>query len=177
MKILFQSLLLNALLLTAAAAATDGLQVSYTTEQSLATIGPDEDVVKMTFSVTKDGAPSDAQLHIVLDSPEVNSIISTDFPIVEGTRLFDARGITQGGKLEMSYLFPIRGQYTMRVSAQSLTTPALTTAETFTFSLNENPHEVINFYILISILVSIGLLSGVILAKSAIRQSNLSATA
>lgn len=174
MKTPIYLLLLNVVLITAAVA--EDLQITYRTDQQISTIGPDEDVVKMTFLVTKDGVPSDAQLRIVMDSPKVNSVISTDFPIVEGTRLFDASGITQKGKLEMSYLFPIRGQYAMKVTAQSLSSPTITTAETFTFSLNENPTEVTNFYILIFILVSIGLLAGVILAKGAQRQATLSAS-
>lgn len=149
------------------------LDISYKMNKAVNLIGPDEDMVKITFNVTQNNVPVEAKLHIVLDSPPVNSIISTDFPIVEGTRLFDTTGITQNGMLEMSYLFPIRGQYNLHVTAKTLNSNSTETSQNFVFTLNENPGEVSNFYIMVSILIIFGLISGIVLSKGSIRKTAL----
>lgn len=152
------------------------LQISYSMDLPSHSIGPDEDVVKMTFLVSKDGKPADANLNIILDSPRSSALFSTDFPIVEGSRLFDASGSTENGKLEMNYMFPIRGQYTLKVNAESTDITAKPASETFVFTIKENPNEVINFYIMIAVLVFIGLLAGFVLSKAALRKLSLEAT-
>lgn len=153
------------------------LKISYTTDKPANTIGPDEDVVKMTLTVRNDDKPVDAKLHIVLDSPEVNSVVSTDFPIVEGSRLFDATAVTENGKFEMSYLFPIRGEYKLNVTAETLGAEPTAAAQSFTFKLNENPGEVRNFYIMIASLIGFGLISGATLSIGAIRNMKMKAAA
>lgn len=149
------------------------LQISYAMDLPDHSIGPDEDVVKMTFLVTKDGKPVDANLHIILDSPKSSVLFSTDFPIVEGSRLFDASGFTENGKLEMNYMFPIRGKYTLKVKAEASDTETKLAAETFVFTIKENPGEVVNFYIMLVILVVIGLFAGFVLSKGALRKTSI----
>jgi len=175
MKKILYFFILNHLL--SGVAGADGLKISYATDIPAGNIGPDKNVVTLTIAVSENNKPVDAKLHIILDSPEVNALLSTDFPIVEGSRLFDATAITEDGKFEMSYMFPIRGQYKLNVTAETLGTVPAMASQDFTFTLHENPTEVINYYIMISILAGFGLISGFILSKGAIRKAEMKATA
>ena len=139
-------------------------------------IGPDEDVTTVTLEVLRDGKPVDAILHLTLDSPESKLPLSTDFPIVEGTRLIDSTVTTQDGKLELEYMFPIRGQYTLNVAATNIDGSESKHSQTFQILLNENSNEVVNFGILLTILIAFGLVSGCILAVGAIRKASIERT-
>ncbi len=56
---------------------------------------------------------------VQLDAPAPARFFSTDFPLVEGSRLFSLRLPLSNGKTEWRYLFPIRGQYRLNVEAHS----------------------------------------------------------
>jgi hypothetical protein len=141
------------------------VKVNFTTEPALHEIGPDVTVVKMKFIMSQDGKPIDGNLRIVLDSPKKNAGLSTDFPIVEGTRLIDSEIQTVNGQFEMDYLFPIRGEYNMSLYA-SIDGKALAVQQE-SFTLNENPEEVTNFTFLALGLLVFGLISGLIIGRGA----------
>ncbi|MEK6248331.1 MAG: hypothetical protein N2C12_09145, partial [Planctomycetales bacterium] len=83
-------------------------------------IGPDKDVARVTFEVLRDGQPVPALLHLKLESPQRELPLSTDFPIVEGTHLMYSKAFAEDGKLELDYMFPIRGKYQWDVTAASV---------------------------------------------------------
>ncbi|MCM8532585.1 MAG: hypothetical protein NE330_15575, partial [Lentisphaeraceae bacterium] len=138
--------------------------VNFSTEPPLSEIGPDVTVAKMIFSLTEKGDAVDGLLSITLDSPQKNTGLSTDFPIVEGTRLIETQVQTKNGKFEMSYLFPIRGDYKMTVRSK---VDGKEYTEVLDFKLNENPHEVAKFGILLLSLLVFGLISGVVIGRGA----------
>lgn len=150
--------------------SSNEIEINFITDPAPENIGPDEDLVNVKISLTQNGKPVNGNVSIVLDSPKRNSIISTDFPVVEGTRLIETSGITKNGLLEMDYLFPIRGNYNLSITAAPLIKKSFPPAKkNFQFTIFENPNEVSNMYILWGILVLFGLISGIILGNSAVR--------
>ena len=53
---------------------------------------------------------------IVLDAPKPGTFLSTDFPLVEGSRLLELVLPLRRGRAEWKYLFPIRGNYRLSVN-------------------------------------------------------------
>jgi len=82
---------------------------------------PFSEPAEITVYLTNaDGSPiENAWVQIYVDAPKSRRFFSTDFPIVEGTRLLDMRLPIRDGKAQWQYLFPIRGQY--RISVEALT--------------------------------------------------------
>jgi hypothetical protein len=67
-----------------------------------------------------DGQPVEqGWVEVQLDAPAPGFFFSTDFPLVEGSRLLTFRLPLSDGKTEWQYLFPIRGDYRLSVQAQS----------------------------------------------------------
>lgn len=67
---------------------------------------------------SSDGTPIQAgSASIALDAPPHGRIFSTDFPFVEGSRLFNLKLPIRSGVVRWEYLFPIRGEYQMTVEA------------------------------------------------------------
>lgn len=149
------------------------LQIRFRPEVVGQQIGPDDDVVKFTFELLRDGKPVDALLHVMLDSPPPGSVLSTDFPIVEGTRLIDSSVATCDGHLTLEYMFPIRGRYRWNVTAMPLDAQHLSCSEAFDFTIFENRSEIVNFSALLAGLAVLGLVAGVVLAQDAVRKAAL----
>ena len=65
----------------------------------------------------EDGRPvQQGWVLIGLDAPVPGHFFSTDFPLVEGSRLADLRLPLRRGKAEWRYLFPIRGEYRLTIA-------------------------------------------------------------
>ena len=127
----FRTLMVSALLTCFVMPLSAQLKIDFKTKPPIATIGPDETVAKMVFSLTKDSQP-------------IDGVISITF--------------------EMDYLFPIRGEYSMKVTALVNDKKS---SEIINFSLNENPHEVSKFIFLTLGLLIFGLLSGLVIGRGA----------
>ena len=56
-------------------------------------------------------------LSIRLTAPPPGTLVSTDFPLIEGTRLIEMNLANVTGALSWNYLFPIRGVYRLDVTA------------------------------------------------------------
>ncbi|NQZ58534.1 MAG: hypothetical protein HRT88_13845 [Lentisphaeraceae bacterium] len=161
-------LLILALLLGAVSEHAKQADISFTSEPGFDKIGPDVTVAKLKFTLSLDGQLVDGNVRIQLASPVKNTGFSTDFPIVESTQLFDTTALTQDGVLILDYLFPIRGEYKLTVTVESAVTGAFETSVLQqSFTLNENPDEVNNFTILVTILVAFGLISGFVMGRGA----------
>jgi hypothetical protein len=78
---------------------------------------PYSDPATLTLLVTgADGKPvAQGRVAIRLEAPEPGWFFSTDFPLVEGSRLLDMSLPLRQGRAEWKYLFPIRGQYHLTV--------------------------------------------------------------
>jgi hypothetical protein len=98
-------------------------------------------------------------------TPHANLWFTTDFPIVEGTKLLEMEAIAPQGELPIQQMFPIRGTYQLLVNV------APTEANTFvpfqqelTLSVPENWLKYRNFLILAGILLVVGLVGGLAIA-------------
>jgi hypothetical protein len=87
------------------------------TSPRLELIRPLSEPTAVSILVTSaDGRPvREGWVEVALEAPQPSRWFSTDFPLIEGTRLFDMRLNLTRGKAEWRYLFPIRGKYAMRV--------------------------------------------------------------
>jgi hypothetical protein len=75
-------------------------------------------------------------LTVRLDGPPPGVFFSTDFPVVEGSRLFEARLPVVNGKTEWRQLLPIRGEY--RLTVYFVGASGVNVERTFTFYVHEN---------------------------------------
>ena len=159
---------------------TGPIKIEYRLNPPADQIRPDAETARLEILLSRNGKPLDGRVRVILDSPASNPLVSTDFPIVEGTRLLDTSGLTGEGKFALTYLFPIRGEYTLKVVAQETDAPAGQTApveSTFRFDVSENTNEVMNFLSLIAALVFSGFISGAVLGRGGKYRALLMASA
>jgi len=137
-KSAFALLLLLAFICLSDSAHADPLAIYFKTSPRFELLRPFADPANLSVLVTQsDGRPlTGAAVRIRLEAPPPGRIFSTDFPIVEGTRLFDLRLPLVRGRAEWKYLFPIRGNY--RLSVDVLRDQVTLGNQTFTFEVREN---------------------------------------
>ncbi|MEH2243554.1 hypothetical protein [Nostoc sp.] len=103
----------------------------------------------------------DAKIHLQLFTRPKNPWFTTDFPIVEGTKLLDIEGNAPTGQLQVQQTLPIRGTYQLQVAVTPLVANAFQPIQqTLTLTLPENPLKFRYFGILVVILLAVGLLGG-----------------
>ena len=102
---------------------------------------PYSDPATMTLLITgTEGKPvAEGRVAIRLDAPERHRFFSTDFPLVEGSRLLDVSLPLRQGKAEWKYLFPIRGQY--RLTVEFIAPDGRTVNKTFPLRIRENEQK------------------------------------
>lgn len=143
-------------------------------------IRPDLDYVNVKLNVSLNGEPlSYGHLQVTVAAPPRDSILSTDFPIVEGTPLLVLASDLKAGAWAFDYLFPIRGTYTFDLKVSPVpggpTFPVTTVRRTL--QLSENPAEVRNGWMLAAGLFILGGVGGVVFARSAAAREGLHQTA
>ncbi len=116
-----------------------------------------------------------AKIHLQLFTREKNPWFTTDFPIVEGTKLLDIEGNAPTGQLQVQQTLPIRGTYKLQVAVTPLLKNAFEPFEqTLLLTLPENPLKFRYFGILVVILLTVGLLGGwVIGSRQAIQPGEI----
>jgi hypothetical protein len=146
------------------------LTVEMTTMPAAEAIRPDTDLVRLTLTIRQHGQPlNNAYLQVKVTAPPRSAILSTDFPVVEGTHLLSLASVIRDGTLTFDYLFPIRGTYTfdLTVTPDPKRAEGLPTTLQKTLQIRENPAEVRNAWLLVSALFVFGGISGGLLARSA----------
>ncbi|MBN3905874.1 MAG: hypothetical protein HWQ35_04590 [Nostoc sp. NMS1] len=94
-------------------------------------------------------------------TPPRNPWLTTDFPIVEGTKLLQMDAIAPDGKLEIQQMLPIRGNYQLLVKVSPLVANAFAPyQQTLNLNVHENPIKYKYFVVIAAILLSLGLLGG-----------------
>ncbi|MEH2069346.1 MAG: hypothetical protein V7K47_14485 [Nostoc sp.] len=102
-----------------------------------------------------------AKIHLQLFTNPKNPWFTTDFPIVEGTKLLDIEGNAPTGQLQVEQTLPIRGTYQLLVAVTPLVANAFEPIQQkLTLTLPENPLKFRYFGILVVILLLVGLLGG-----------------
>ncbi|MBD2493615.1 hypothetical protein H6G75_04655 [Nostoc sp. FACHB-280] len=119
--------------------------------------------VKLTLqAVDAAGKPlTNASINLKIFTPTRNPWLTTDFPIVEGTKLLDIQAIAPQGKLQVQQILPIRGNYQLQVNVTPITPNAFTPIQqNLNLSVPENGVKYRNFAILAIILLLVGLGGG-----------------
>ncbi|WP_413175513.1 hypothetical protein [Anabaena azotica] len=113
-------------------------------------------------AVDASGKPlENAVINLEISTPKTTPWLTTDFPMVEGTKLLELEVAALRGKLEFQQVLPIRGNYEMLVKVAPLVANAFAPyQEDLKFHVRENPVKYKYFAILAAILLSMGLLGG-----------------
>ncbi|MGM3306356.1 hypothetical protein ACSQ6I_10295 [Anabaena sp. WFMT] len=102
-----------------------------------------------------------ALINLQILTPQRNPLLTTDFPIVEGTKLLEIEAKVPDGKLEIQQIFPIRGKYQLKVNVSPLVANAFVPyQETLDLNVRENPVKYKYLAVIAAILLSLGLLGG-----------------
>ncbi len=104
------------------------------------------------------GAPlQNAQFHLQVLAPDPTPWFTTDFPIVEGTKLLDIIGDAPTGEFLMQQVFPIRGNYQIKVNVTPTVANAFAPIEqTLNLTVPENPLKLTYFPFVLAVLLAIG---------------------
>lgn len=148
------------ILLSGAALPAEELQFYFKTSPPLEQLRPFAETATLSLLVTTaDGRPvQHGWLLIGLDAPAPGYVFSSDFPVVEGTRLADFRLPLRRGKAEWKYLFPVRGEY--RLTVDFVTSTGKQASKTFTFRIRENRLKWIVLGAFILALFGLGFVAG-----------------
>ncbi len=121
-----------------AALGAGDLNVYFKTTPGVELLRPFHDPADLALLVTgADGRPvGQGSVEIRLDAPKPESIFSTDFPRVEGTRLSEMRLPLRQGKANWKLLLPIRGEY--RLSVDVSMSDGRKASKTFNFTIREH---------------------------------------
>lgn len=138
LKLLFLFACVFFLTLFGAALGADGLNVYFKTTPGVKLLRPFYDPADMALLVTgADGRPLEqGSVDIRLDAPKPGRIFSTDFPLVEGTRLTEMRLPLRNGRVSWKTLLPIRGEY--RLSVDITASDGRRASKVFKFTIREN---------------------------------------
>src|SRR5262245_21800336 len=119
----------------------------------------------MTLLVTgAEGKPvATGSIAIRLEAPQPHWFFSTDFPLVEGSRLLDMTVSLRQGRAEWRYLFPIRGEY--RLSVEFAAPDGRKVNKTFLLTIRENKLKWFFLGIFTLVLFATGVLAGRIFTR------------
>ena len=102
-----------------------------------------------------------ARIHLQILTPPPNPWLTTDFPIVEGTKLLEIEAVAPKGELNIQQMLPIRGTYQLRVTVSPNAANTFTPIQkTLSLSVSENWVKYRNFGFLVAILFAVGLVGG-----------------
>ncbi len=111
------------------------------------------------------------KIHLQILTPPKNIWLTTDFPIVEGTKLLDLEANAPQGKLVFQQTLPIRGTYQLLVDVTPLKTGAIAPfKQTLTLNLSENPLKYLYLSILVVILLVVGFGGGWVIGGDQARE-------
>jgi hypothetical protein len=118
---------------------------------------------------------ANAKISLEILTPPRNPWLTTDFPIVEGTKLLQMDAAAPDGRLEIQQILPIRGNYQLRVNVSPLVANAFAPyQQTLNLNVRENPVKYKYFAVIAAILLSVGLLGGwVIGGQEELRQGEI----
>jgi hypothetical protein len=124
--------------LIALSVRAEELNIYFKTTPRSELLRPFYDPVDLSLLITgADGKPIEqGTADIRLDAPKPGRFFSTDFPLVEGTRLSEMRFRLRQGRAVWKSLLPIRGEY--RLAVDVLTKDGRKASETFTFKVRES---------------------------------------
>ncbi len=93
-------------------------------------------------------------------------LLHTGFPYLEGKEVLGGRFFSRDGRLELSYVFPIRGSYRVEVTASA---GEERVSREFTVKVREQGYEVRNAVLLVLLMLGFGTALGVIFGRACVR--------
>ena len=144
----------------------EDINIYFKASPRLELLYPYSDPATITLLVTgADGKPvANGSIAIRLEAPLPHWFFSTDFPLVEGSRLLDMTVQLRQGRAEWKYLFPIRGQY--RLSVEFAAPDGRKVNKTFPLTIRENRLKWFFLGIFTVVLFAAGVLAGRIFTRS-----------
>ncbi|MCC5655715.1 hypothetical protein LC608_01675 [Nostoc sp. XA010] len=123
---------------------------------------PQSPVTLKLQAVNAAGKPlENTKISLQILTPNRNPWLTTDFPIVEGTKLLQIDATAPDGKLEIQQILPIRGNYQLLVNVSPLVANAFAPyQQSLNLNVRENPIKYKYFVVIAAILLSLGLLGG-----------------
>jgi hypothetical protein len=166
LKILTAFIFLSATLILSPLAAAEEFNIYFKTSPPSQYLRPFYDPGTLSLLVTvADGKPlGQGWAEIRLDAPEPGRFFSTDFPLVEGSRLIEVRLPLRRGRTEWKYLFPIRGEY--RLTVDVLTTEGKKASKVFPLQIKEHQSKWSFFGLFTLGLFALGLAAGRIFTQA-----------
>jgi hypothetical protein len=130
--------LFTAIVVLSAIARAEEFNIYFKTSPPLQYLRPFYDPGSLSVLVTSaDGKPiAQGWAEVRIEAPEPGRFFSTDFPLVEGTRLLEMRLPLRRGRAEWKYLFPIRGEH--RVSLNVVTAEGKKASKVFPVEIREH---------------------------------------
>jgi hypothetical protein len=108
---------------------------------------------------------NNAKIRLQLLAPSPTPWLTTDFPIVEGTKLLEIEAMAPNGELQIQQMLPIRGTYQVVVDAAPVIPNQFEPIhQTLALSVGENGSKYRNAAILVAVLLAIGFAGGWIIA-------------
>jgi hypothetical protein len=144
----------------------DDINIYFKASPRLELLHPYSDPSTLTLLVTgADGKPvAQGRVAIVLEAPAPGRLFSTDFPLVEGSRLLDMSLPLRQGRAEWKYLFPIRGEYRLTVEVTAM--DGKKALQTFPLGIRENTRKWIFLGMFSLALFALGVIAGRIFTSS-----------
>ena len=141
LKILSASIILVAVFAFSSHCGGEEINIYFKASPRLGLLYPYSDPATLAVLVTGGDGRSVAQgmVTIRLEAPESSRFLSTDFPLVEGSRLLDMSLPLRRGRAEWKYLFPIRGQY--RLTVEFTAGDGQKTTKVFPLEIKENKQK------------------------------------
>ena len=123
----------------------------------------DDEPVPITLRIEdQEGNPIEAMVHFTLDASPKRKLISTDFPIVEGSQMIDIQAMVNGKLSFEKFFFPIRGNYKAKVSVTPTDKQFSAVTKTFNIAVKEKPAEVRNAVLFIFAILALGFVVGLL---------------
>jgi hypothetical protein len=147
-------------LLFGVVASAEEFNIFLKTSPKLELLRPFADPATISLLVTQvDGRPvAQGRVAIVLDAPKAGIFLSTDYPMVEGSRLLELDLPLRRGRAEWKYLFPIRGDYRLAVNFVAADGQAAT--KEFAVEVRENREKWLWLALFCAVLFLIGCVAG-----------------
>jgi hypothetical protein len=102
-----------------------------------------------------------AQFQLEILTPPPTPWFTTDFPIVEGTRLLSLAGNAPMGAFQIEQVFPIRGNYQVHLHVTPVVADAFAPIDqTLSLTVPENPVKLRYFPFVLAVLLAIGIGGG-----------------
>ena len=142
-------------------------QLELRMEPEAGRVRPDLDAVTMVLAARDGERPIAANWSVAIEltAPPAHPLVSTSFPIVEGTTLLRYTVPVINGEARFTFVPPIRGSYHLAATLLAASGEPLTTA-TFAPRFPENPEKVRHLTWLVTGLALIGGITGWLIASS-----------